>query len=108
MGDRANLKFVEDDGGTLFFYSHWGGPEMVRTWLHRALSKRERWNDSQYLAAIIMREVVRDNLDETTGVGLSTQIGDNSHEILTADFDTQTVTLDDKSWTFEEFVSQKL
>ncbi len=105
MGNRANIKFVEDGGGTIFFYSHWGGPATVRGWLHRALSKRERWDDSQYLAAIIMREAAKDNLEGTTGIGLSTQIGDNGHPVLIADVNTQTVSLGKKKWTFEEFVA---
>lgn len=105
MGNRANLKFVEDDNGTLFFYSHWGGPEEVRAWLHRALTKRERWDDSQYLAAIIMREAARDNIDGTTGIGLSTQVGDGDGSVLVADINTQTVSIDGKVLTFEEFVA---
>lgn len=105
MGDRANIKFVEEDGGTLFFYSHWGGPKMVWQWLHRALSRRQRWDDSQYLAAIIMREAAKGDLESTTGLGLSTQIHDNSHPILIADVNTQQVRLGDKVWTFDEFIS---
>lgn len=120
MGDRGNIFFVDhetDDGqlAGLYMYGHWSGaflPEVVMRALDRG---RGRWGDSQYLARIVFCELVRDDLDGTTGFGLSTSIGDNEHAIVRVNDLDQTVAFcpsgseadpaakPTQSWSYEEF-----
>jgi hypothetical protein len=105
MGDRANIKFVEQNGGTMYFYTHGNGLDFMKDALKAALSKRDRWDDEQYLARIIFCEVVKDACDETTGFGLSTEIGDGEDQVIVVSVKDQTVAIGKKKWSFEEFIS---
>lgn len=104
MGDRANIKFIEENGGTLFFYTHWHGFEYMKEALRRALSLRERWDDDSYLARIIFCEVVKGADNKTTGFGLSTYETDNENPIIEVNAKNQTVTIGQKTCSFEEFL----
>ncbi len=119
MGDRGNIYFVDQHRGKerigMYMYSHWGGaviPSVVETALRRA---RDRWGDSQYLARVVFCELVKDDVMETTGYGLSTTIGDNEHAIVRVDDVDQTVAVCEPgteqgsgkpigSWSYEEFL----
>jgi len=119
MGDRGNIYFVDQHRGKervgMYMYSHWGGaviPSVVEAALRRG---RERWGDSQYLARIVFCELIKDDLMETTGYGLSTKIGDNEHAIVRVDDVDQTVAVCQPgteqgsgkpigSWSYEEFL----
>jgi hypothetical protein len=116
MGDRGNVAVGHTDGGYVVFYSHWSGhslPENVR----RALARRQRWDDEQYLARIIFDGIVpKDRHGEETGYGISTHLGDNSYPVIVVDPEEQKVKLvretdfPDSSrpireWSFEEYVS---
>jgi hypothetical protein len=125
MGDRGNIYFVDQHRGKerigMYMYSHWGGsviPSVVEAALRRG---RERWGDSQYLARIVFCELIKDDVMETTGYGLSTRVGDNEHAIVRVDDVDQTVAVCEPgteqgsgkplgSWSYEEFlkVAQQL
>lgn len=66
MGDRAQV-FMKDEG--VYLYTHWGAPGLVKT-VQRALARRERWNDPEYLARIIFCEMVKGEEHEPTGFGI--------------------------------------
>jgi len=119
MGERGNIYFVDQHRGKerlgMYMYSHWGGaviPSVVEAALRRG---REHWGDSQYLARIVFCELVKDDVMETTGYGLSTRIGDNEHAIVRVDDVDQTVAVCQPgteqssgkpigSWSYEEFL----
>ena len=105
MGDRANVnvKASEDDKG-VFLYTHWSGTELPVI-LKRALAKRWRWGDDQYLARIIFDEMIGDRQGNETGYGISSYCGDGNSRVLVVDTKSQSVSFDDKSWTFEEYIS---
>ncbi len=121
MGDRGNIFFVdreisEHSWGGLYMYSHWAGGEIARI-AQRGLARgKSRWGDSQYLARIVFSELVRDDIDGTTGAGLSTQIGDNDHAIVRVNDLDRTVALCEpgaeadraavplRVWSYAEFV----
>lgn len=128
MGDRANV-FVQvaertvTNPGHVVFYTHWGGYKLPIA-VKKALSKRERWDDPSYLARIIFCQMTEGRWDETTGFGISTEIGDNEHNLLYVWPDTNSWKLVGiypesrlaeveagqwrdpiKSWTFEEFIN---
>ena len=104
MGNRANIQFVEENGGTMYFYSHWGGFETMKKAVKTALMKHERWDDDAYLARIIFCQLVKDDIDGTTGIGLSTEMCDNENPVIEVHADSQTVVIKDKTWTFGEFI----
>ena len=112
MGDRGNI-IIKAQGGKvadLYLYTHWGGYELLNT-LHDAMSRRERWNDDQYLARIIFCQMVRGHEINETGFGISTYLGDNEQPLITVDVQARRVSVAEHrgrpgaSWTFEEFVA---
>lgn len=117
MGDRGNIVIKQPDGAHLVFYTHYNGSEMPEN-LKKALKRgRGAWSDDMYLARIIFCEMVKDNVMDTDCFGISTYVGDNSHDLLVVDVDEQTISRvhgDDptakpkKSWTFEKFLDVKI
>jgi hypothetical protein len=106
MGDRANVKYIEDDKNVIHFYTHWSGTELPET-LRVALERgKERWDDSQYLARIIFCEMVRGAERALNGFGISTRVGDGEDRVVTVDVVNQTVTLSGKTLSFQEYVDQ--
>ena len=95
MGQRSNIEIKFASQPSIYIYSHWGGgwgnQSDLRLRLYRALDRRQRWSDEQYLAAIIMREVLRGRLDEETGVGLAPYPGEEEYVTTTVDMSARTV-----------------
>lgn len=95
MGDRANIGVIVGGAkseGPIFLYSHWGGSEIKNT-LALALDSapgRGRWNDSSYLARIILDTMTR-GADPETGFGISRTLEDNEYPVLIVDPDTKSV-----------------
>lgn len=106
MGDRANIKFVEVEGGEIFFYTHWSGyrlPEILAEALKRG---QGRWNDESYLARIIFSEMIKDEVLETTGAGISTYRTDYEYDDLIVDVANQRIEGRVGSWPFAEYVTK--
>jgi hypothetical protein len=104
MGDRGNIVMEQEDGNRIYFYSHWGGsdlPHVVQEALNRG---QDRWDDEAYLARIIFCELVRGNEPSTTGYGISTYECDNEHPHVVVNSSKQTVTIDDQTIPFKDFV----
>ncbi|QDP57889.1 MAG: hypothetical protein Unbinned1693contig1002_33 [Prokaryotic dsDNA virus sp.] len=99
MGDRGNIivKYNED---IVYLYTHWGGSELYDV-LKRALSRKERWNDPSYLTRIIFCEMVKDDVEGSTGYGISSTAGDGGTDII-VDVAKQTV----QGQSFEEFIGE--
>lgn len=85
MGDRGNIKI-----GDIYLYTHFGGSEILSD-LHTALSHRWRWNNEPYLTRIIFEEMRGKTPDPETGLGISTIVCDNEHDILEVDCENQWV-----------------
>jgi hypothetical protein len=107
VGDKANVHMksgrVYDDG--VFLYTHWGGTDLPKV-LQRALAKRERWDDPEYLARIIFCEMVKNAVSENTGYGISSYLCDGGNRVLKVDALDQTVkdSTSNRLYSFEEFV----
>jgi hypothetical protein len=70
MRMRTQVK-IEDTG--IYLYSHWGSSEILQT-VKRAIAKRWRWDDYEYLTRIIFDEMMgKDSHGEETGFGIGTQ-----------------------------------
>lgn len=94
MGDRANVvvrdTYMKGEREAVFLYSHWGGTELPED-LRVALARRERWDDSVYLARIVFETMIGDERMGGTGFGISTRIADNEYDLLVLMIDTQTI-----------------
>jgi hypothetical protein len=105
MGNRANVLVKEDelDSG-VYLYTHWNRAELPAD-LQKALAKRWRWNDMQYLTRIIFDVMTEGEQGKETGYGISAQVGDGDRYILEVNGKTQAVSFRGKSWPFEEYVA---
>ena len=104
MGARTNIEMKYKNGQSVFIYSHWGGGQggSLRPRLKKALGRGERHDDEMYLAAIILREVLRDELDHSTGTGVQPYPGEEQYSTTVVDMAKQTVDgVPFKEWTPE-------
>lgn len=108
MGDRGQVLIVDEK---VYLYTHWEASELVET-VRRALARKQRWDDPEYLARIIFCEMVGDDVKGETGFGIGTGgHGDIWREVI-VDCEKQTVTIEDrgealKTSSFLEFIGRK-
>lgn len=104
MGDRANIHFVEENG-SFYLYTHRHGSELGKV-LASALDRgRSRWTDAPYLARIIFSEMIKGEVLETTGYGISIEVCDGNSNIYKVDVEAQTVQYcDGPVLTFDGFI----
>jgi len=109
MGDRANIIICEEQGSKIHLYTHWGGSELRNT-LAAALDRgRDRWTDESYLTRIIFSEMVRNDINGTTGFGISTRHCEPGNDIeirMSHEMVYDCVT--DKIFSFDEFIKKYL
>ena len=109
MGDRGNIGIVQHPNGddpdrAIYLYAHWGGSELPFV-LQVALRRgRDRWDQEGYLTRIIFSSMIRGDLEETVGYGISTYLLDNDHPIIYVDVVRQLITVGRRSWTFDAYV----
>ena len=103
MGDRRNIK-MDMGGGEVYFYTHWGGSELPKV-LASALSRgKSRWDDTSYLARIIFCEMVKNEIEGTTGYGIDYQEGDKNQSTIVVDCKNQHVILEGVEIDFNLFI----
>ena len=99
MGDRANIVVVpnwssvsskREDRKPVYLYTHWGG-ESLPDIVAQTLSRKERWNDASYLTRMFFCRMVRGEESESTGFGISAELGDNEHTLIVIDVSEQRV-----------------
>lgn len=106
MGDRANIKIVEEGGEVIYFYTHWGGSELPET-LQDALKRgKGRWSDSPYLNRIIFCEMIKNYVLDSEGYGISTSVGDGDHRVIIVNHKQRKITYRMREWTFKEYVEE--
>jgi len=97
MGDRAQV-LIEDEG--VYLYTHWEGSKLENT-VKRAIGKRQRWNDPEYLARIIFDEMIGDDQGNETGYGIGgTEHGD-IRTLIKVNCANQTITIGEKIESFK-------
>ena len=105
MGDRAQVKINMGTDPAVWLYTHWDGSELVGT-VKKAMRRKQRWNDAEYLARIIFCEMVSDQEAGETGFGISTsEHGDLNYPVIEVDCATQRVVIDGDSFTFNDFIA---
>jgi hypothetical protein len=116
MGDRGNIVVRDSDGKDVVFYSHWSGHGIAAV-VRRAIGKRWRWIDDNYLARIIFCELVRGHEEEETGFGIGRYFAsDREHPVVLVDIKRQEVSFVEDfavdepvienrrfTWFFEDF-----
>lgn len=116
MGNRNSIVIQEElnaygvDPNPLYLYSHWHGQELdqvVATALNRGRSRR---NDSAYLTRIIVSDLLREDLDGTTGFGISQipQDHDDYNHMIFINFMIHGLEIrrNGITYTLEEFVAE--
>lgn len=118
MGDRGNIVLqYPNEPALIYLYTHWAG-STIGAVVHRALSKRERWDDPAYLARIIFDELTN-CVRTTTSFGIAPYPCDNEHDYLFIDFEKQTVARCPpicgnepgepiESWSFQAFIDNPI
>jgi len=66
MGDKAQVKIAG-----VYLYTHHGASGLIKD-VQKALNKRIRWNDHEYLTRIIFDVMKEGNDDEECGFGIGT------------------------------------
>jgi len=99
MGARANIRMKYEGGKEVCIYSHWGGSDL-KDHLKAALAKRERWNDEMYLGRIIFCEIVKNDVEGTTGFGLAPYVGEEEYKTIEVDMKEMTV----DGVSFEDYI----
>ena len=110
MGNRGNIILDYGKDQTIGFYTHWDGGYLKEV-IQDALKKGvDRWNDPSYLARIIFSELIKEDVDGTTGYGIYPGIWsmDNENPIVYVKFETYQVIVEDSVFSFKEFVDLKL
>lgn len=102
MGDRANI-IVDKE---ICLYAHWAGADLAVV-LQDALRRgKNRWSDSSYLTRIIFSEMIKDDVLEETGYGISTTIPDNEYPLIWVNTDNKTVRIGLMEYTFDEYIKE--
>lgn len=104
MGDRGNILIKEEEGGKIYLYTHWDGSNL-KSILKKSLKRGQpRWDDESYLTRIIFSEMIKDDILEETGYGISTWLGDGDDKVWEVNMKEKTIKNKDKEWTFSKFV----
>jgi hypothetical protein len=109
MGDRAQVH-IKDEG--VYLYTHCTGHRLP-TMVQKALQKRWRWDDPEYLARIIFDVMIGDEQGNECGYGISTEKHGDVWRVVEVDCDHRTVIVVDHGEVqykgmFDEFITDDL
>lgn len=112
MGDRGAIKIVYDCEHPVYFYTHWEGSNLPII-VKRALAKQKRWDDEAYFARIVFCELVKNDIEDSTGFGISPYLIESEYpiiEINCAEQEIRFIDQDDENseifkWSFEEYLA---
>lgn len=79
MGDRSNI-VIEDNYQRIYLYSHWSGELILKSAVVGLESGRR--SDLSYLARIVFADMIKDDMGQETGFGISPFITDNEHPLF--------------------------
>ena len=115
MGDRRNVIVKESDSQPrVSLYTHWYGSELPGI-VARALDRgRGRWGDTSYLTRIIFSQMVSEAnaLLEETGFGIEAVKDDDARTEASPGYDllvdepSQSVRIDNKWYSYEDFIDK--
>lgn len=91
MGDRGQV-YIKDE--KVYLYTHWDATNLPQI-VNRAIAKKWRWDDPEYLARIIFDEMVGKNQGGETGYGITTHMHGDIWRLVEVDCKKQLVTVKD-------------
>jgi hypothetical protein len=93
MGARRNIAITSktEPGRAIYLYSHWGGPDMHVVLQHALKRGQDRWDDPPYLTRIIFSEMIKDEVLQNTGYGISLEPWDEQYPTIIVDTKSKTV-----------------
>lgn len=123
MGARTQVK-VTGHHHPVYLYAHWGAGLQTLGDVQQALKMQARWDDPEYLVRIIFCQMVQDDIEGTTGFGISTSMHGDLEELIIVDTSKQKVYYMQnygfqltefaanpeagKQWTFKQFIAADL
>ena len=108
MGARTQV-YIKDT--KVYLYSHWGS-QRIRETIAKALSKKWRWNDPEYLARIIFDEMTKSQHNTETGFGIGTKEHLDIDNLVTINCKTKQIIFKESyketknEYTFESFIKK--
>jgi len=87
MGARTQV-FIKDTG--VYLYSHWGSGNILKT-VKKALARKQRWSDPEYLARIVFETMIGNNSGSAVGFGVGTTMHSDIDNLVTIDCKRQVV-----------------
>ncbi len=108
MGNRGNI-YIKDGPVGVYLYTHWGRDTLLEALRNALVRGERRWEDPPYLARVIFCEMLKaegGDLDGTSGLGISSILGDGADFVLEVDCDKRTVEKRGSfaSVTFSQFI----
>ncbi len=106
MGTRGQV-LIKDTG--VYLYQHYDSYELESI-VKKAMSKKHRWMDVEYLTRIIFSEMIKDDVDGAVGFGIGNQEHGDIEFLITIDCENQKVIVKElinnniREFTFEEFI----
>ena len=97
LSDSGNI-FLKNDG--IYLYSHWGGGNLMAILRSALIRGKPRWHDRAYLNRIIFSEMIKEEVLEETGYGLSNFICGEDNPTIVVDAENNTV----DGMNFENFI----
>ena len=115
MGERGEVKIIEDDEHCFYLYAHWGASSLVNTVRDAMMTKegRNRLDDPEYLARIIFEHMIGDERGTETGFGITALEHDDAKLAIILDFEKKSVTIHDKflnrrkTYKFDTFIGSQ-
>lgn len=82
MGVRTDVKLKYEGKNVIYLYSHWDEVDYLKNVVREVLKRKLRWDDSSYLARMIFSAMIKNDIDNETGYGISlSSSGDNEFEV---------------------------
>lgn len=111
MGDRGQVLVLQrgsKDAG-VYLYTHWGASDLVQD-VEKAIAKKWRWNDPDYLARIIFDVMTAECHGEETGYGIGIEMAGDIWRLVKVDCDAEAIEVIDNGHcvykkTFEEIAN---
>lgn len=114
MGSRTTWKITTNNSGAVtWLYSHWGGDSKLQDTRDALVAATPRWGDTTYAARIFVSKIVGESWSEETGFGLTATLANDecpfeeSYDLVSLDFTTNTITYGKFEFSFEEFLADE-
>lgn len=107
MGARTVFE-LQDNNGSVFLYSHWGGDDKIFDAANALAKSQPRWEDTTYGMRMFISQIIGNDWQSETGYGISAKnVFEEQYAPMIIDFETQVITFDESEQmlSFREFVN---